>query len=79
MSGACHTQCVCVCVSVPGHVDSAAEEYLRVYNVLDKLADLTRSTVKDPAALSELEHLQQILRGDGDVSSYQLYSPSSDL
>lgn len=58
-------QTVYVYVSVPGFIDSAAEEYLRVYNMLDKLVDLTRSTIKDPAALSDLDNLQKILKGSG--------------
>uniref|UniRef100_A0A8C2ZQ17 PLA2c domain-containing protein n=3 Tax=Cyclopterus lumpus TaxID=8103 RepID=A0A8C2ZQ17_CYCLU len=41
--------------------DDAAEEYLRVYNSLHKLVALTRSTIKDPTALSELDKLQKIL------------------
>lgn len=52
-----------MCVSVPGQIDSAAEQYLRVYNMLDKLVDLTRSTIKDPTALSDLDNLQKILKG----------------
>jgi len=52
-----------VCVSVAGQRDSAAEEYLRVYSGLHKLVALTRSTVKDPTALSDLGELQQILEG----------------
>ncbi|XP_035510259.1 cytosolic phospholipase A2 gamma-like [Morone saxatilis] len=49
-------------LNVPGHVDGAAEEYLRVYNALDKLVALTRSTIKDPAALSDLDKLQKIVK-----------------
>ncbi|XP_051245084.1 cytosolic phospholipase A2 gamma [Dicentrarchus labrax] len=49
-------------LNVLGHVDGAAEEYLRVYNALDKLVALTRSTIKDPAALSDLDKLQKILK-----------------
>lgn len=56
----------CVCVSVPGQIDSAAEDYLRVYNALDKLIALTRSTIKDPTALSDLDKLQKILEGSSD-------------
>uniref|UniRef100_UPI0037E85146 cytosolic phospholipase A2 gamma-like n=1 Tax=Semicossyphus pulcher TaxID=241346 RepID=UPI0037E85146 len=52
-------------LNVPGHVDTAAE-YLRVYNVLDKFIALTRSTVKDPIALSELDKLQKLLE-DADM------------
>ncbi|XP_044037990.1 cytosolic phospholipase A2 gamma-like [Siniperca chuatsi] len=47
-------------LNVTGHVDSAVE-YLRVYNGLDKLVVLIRSTIKDPTALSELDKLQKIL------------------
>uniref|UniRef100_A0AAQ4PRZ5 PLA2c domain-containing protein n=1 Tax=Gasterosteus aculeatus aculeatus TaxID=481459 RepID=A0AAQ4PRZ5_GASAC len=48
-------------LNVSGHVDGAAEDYLRVYNALEKLVALTRSTIKDPEALSDLDELQQIL------------------
>ncbi|XP_029015900.1 cytosolic phospholipase A2 gamma-like isoform X2 [Betta splendens] len=49
-------------LNVPGLVDSAAEEYVRVYSMLDKLVDLTRSTIQDPTALADLDHLQKILK-----------------
>ncbi|XP_056256571.1 cytosolic phospholipase A2 gamma-like [Seriola aureovittata] len=49
-------------LNVPGHIDSASEEYLRVYNNLDKLVVLTKSTIQDPAALSDLDKLQNILK-----------------
>ncbi|KAM8843989.1 cytosolic phospholipase A2 gamma-like, partial [Spinachia spinachia] len=48
-------------LNVSGHVDGAAEDYLLVYNALVKLVALTRSTVKDPVALSDLDQLQKIL------------------
>ncbi|XP_030296630.1 cytosolic phospholipase A2 gamma-like isoform X2 [Sparus aurata] len=48
-------------LDVPGQIDFAAEEYLRVYNALHKLVALTRSTSKDPASLSDLDKLQKIL------------------
>ncbi|KAM9346167.1 cytosolic phospholipase A2 gamma-like isoform 2-T2 [Symphorus nematophorus] len=48
-------------LNVPGHMDGAAEEYLRVYGALDKLVALTRATIKDPTALSALDKLQKIL------------------
>ncbi|XP_047199697.1 cytosolic phospholipase A2 gamma-like isoform X2 [Hippoglossus stenolepis] len=41
--------------------DSDADEYLRVYNTLDKLVALIRSSTKDPTTLSELNTLQKIL------------------
>ncbi|KAG7221963.1 hypothetical protein INR49_028246 [Caranx melampygus] len=49
-------------LNVPGHIDKAAKGYLRVYNTLDKLVDLIRSTITDPAALADLDHLQRILK-----------------
>ncbi|XP_026214340.1 cytosolic phospholipase A2 beta isoform X2 [Anabas testudineus] len=49
-------------LNVPGLVDHAAEQYLRVYNLLAKLVDLTKSTIQDPAALSDLDNLQKILK-----------------
>lgn len=52
-----------VSVSVPGHIDAAAEQYLQVYNALDKLVALTRGTVKEPTALSNLDNLHKILKG----------------
>ncbi|TDH03473.1 hypothetical protein EPR50_G00163690 [Perca flavescens] len=48
-------------LNVSGQIDSAAEDYLRVYNALNKLVALTRSTIKDPTALSYLDKLQKIL------------------
>ncbi|XP_035472102.2 cytosolic phospholipase A2 gamma isoform X4 [Scophthalmus maximus] len=48
-------------LNVPGQVDSASEEFLRVYNTLDKLVALIRSTITDPTALSDLNKLQQTL------------------
>lgn len=56
---------MCVFGSVDGHIDSAAEEFFRIYNTLDKLVDLIRSSTRDPTALSELNMLQKILEGDG--------------
>ncbi|KAL6103500.1 pla2g4c [Pungitius sinensis] len=47
--------------NVSGHLDGAAEDYLRVYSALEKLVALTRSTIKDPEALSDLDKLQKIL------------------
>lgn len=52
--------------SVPGQIDKAAKGYLRVYNTLDKLVDLIRISVTDPAALADLDQLQRILKGTGD-------------
>ncbi|KAM9843162.1 cytosolic phospholipase A2 gamma-like [Aulostomus maculatus] len=49
-------------LNVPGVVDSTAEEYLRVYNAIHKLVALSKSTLKDPTALSELDKLQKILQ-----------------
>ncbi|XP_054463334.1 cytosolic phospholipase A2 gamma-like [Anoplopoma fimbria] len=48
-------------LNVPGQIDSAAKEYLRVYNALDKLVALTKSTINDPAAVSDLDKLQKLL------------------
>ncbi|XP_034450281.1 cytosolic phospholipase A2 beta-like [Hippoglossus hippoglossus] len=48
-------------LNVPGHIDRDADEYLRVYNTLDKLVALIRSSTKDPTTLSELNTLQKIL------------------
>ncbi|XP_028455967.1 cytosolic phospholipase A2 gamma isoform X2 [Perca flavescens] len=56
-------------LQVPGQIDSAAEDYLRVYNALNKLVGLTRSTIKDPTALSELDKLQEILE-DRDMLNH---------
>ncbi|XP_070837673.1 cytosolic phospholipase A2 gamma-like [Chaetodon trifascialis] len=66
-------------LNMPGLVDGAAEEYLRVYNALSKLVGLTRSTVKDPTALSNLDNLQKILEDkvNHNVSGL-LESKSSD-
>ncbi|XP_008296946.1 cytosolic phospholipase A2 gamma [Stegastes partitus] len=43
-------------------IDDAAQEYLLVYNVLNKLTFLTRGTVKDPLAHTDLDNLQKILK-----------------
>lgn len=51
---------------MPGYIDDAAKEYLRVYNTLDKLVALIRSTIKDPTALSELNQLHKILEGSDE-------------
>ncbi|XP_035854849.1 cytosolic phospholipase A2 gamma-like isoform X3 [Sander lucioperca] len=56
-------------LNVPGQVDSAAEDYLRVYNALNTLVALTRSTIKDPTALSDLDKLQKILE-DRDMLNH---------
>ncbi|XP_039679715.1 cytosolic phospholipase A2 gamma-like isoform X2 [Perca fluviatilis] len=56
-------------LQVPGQIDGAAEDYLRVYNALDKLVGLTRSTIKDPTALSDLDKLQKILE-DRDMLNH---------
>ncbi|XP_049426799.1 cytosolic phospholipase A2 gamma-like isoform X4 [Epinephelus fuscoguttatus] len=48
-------------LNVPGYIDTTAEEYLHVYNRLIKLVALTRSTIKDPTALSDMDKLQKIL------------------
>lgn len=60
-----------MCFSVSGHVDIAAEEYLRVYNAIKKLVALTRITIKDTRALSDLDNLQKMLEGS-DYDHYDL-------
>lgn len=55
-----------MCFSVSGRVDIAAEEYLRVYNAIKKLVALTRITIKDTSALSDLDNLQKMLEGSDD-------------
>lgn len=59
--------------SVPGQVDSAAEEYLRIYRTIDKLVVLTRSTINDPTALSELNKLQKTLTGCDNDDPAQIF------
>ncbi|XP_026180769.1 cytosolic phospholipase A2 gamma isoform X2 [Mastacembelus armatus] len=49
-------------LNVPEYTDSAAEEYLRVYNALVKLVDLTRNLIKQPTAVSDLDKLEKILQ-----------------
>lgn len=54
-------------------MDVAAEEYLRVYNAMNKLVVLTQSTIQDPTVLSELDNLQNILEGihdDHDIDDH---------
>ncbi|XP_060946331.1 cytosolic phospholipase A2 gamma-like isoform X2 [Limanda limanda] len=48
-------------LNVSGHIDSDADEYLRVYNTLDKLVALIRSSTRDPTTLSALYMLQKTL------------------
>lgn len=48
-------------LDVSQHVDIAAEEYLRVYNIVKKVIALISSTIKDPSILSDLDNLQKIL------------------
>lgn len=48
-------------LNVPGHMDNAAEQYLRAYSALDNLVTLTRATITDPTALSDLDKLQKML------------------
>lgn len=55
-----------VCCSVSQHVDIAAEEYLRVYNIVKKVIALISSTITDPSILSDLDNLQKILDGIHD-------------
>lgn len=52
--------------SVSGTVHIAAEEYLRVYNAMKKLVALTKITIKDTRALSDLDNLQKMLEGSDD-------------
>uniref|UniRef100_A0A665U025 PLA2c domain-containing protein n=1 Tax=Echeneis naucrates TaxID=173247 RepID=A0A665U025_ECHNA len=47
---------------VSGQVDRGAEEYLRVYGTTQRLLVLTSNTVNDPAAVSDLNGLQKILK-----------------
>uniref|UniRef100_A0A3P8TWZ9 PLA2c domain-containing protein n=1 Tax=Amphiprion percula TaxID=161767 RepID=A0A3P8TWZ9_AMPPE len=49
-------------LNVPEYMDSSAQEYLLVYNVLNKLAILTRGTIKGPAALTDLDMIQKTLK-----------------
>ncbi|XP_074552855.1 cytosolic phospholipase A2 gamma-like isoform X2 [Halichoeres trimaculatus] len=65
-------------LQVPGHVNSAGEEYLRFYMALDKLIALTRSTIKNPSALSELDKLQKVL-ADADKSNQAEYPDQESL
>ncbi|XP_032394010.1 cytosolic phospholipase A2 gamma isoform X2 [Etheostoma spectabile] len=66
-------------LNVPGQIDGAAEHYLRVYNGLNTLVALTRSTIKDPTALSDLDKLQKILEDIANQNeSVWLESKSSE-
>ncbi|XP_040917664.1 cytosolic phospholipase A2 gamma-like [Toxotes jaculatrix] len=49
-------------LNVPEYIDTAAEEYLRIYNTLDKLVVLISSTIEDPTGLSDLNKLQLTLK-----------------
>ncbi|XP_020508491.2 cytosolic phospholipase A2 gamma [Labrus bergylta] len=48
-------------LKVPGVVDAAAAEYVRLYHALHKLVTLTRNTVQDPAAQADLDKLHKLL------------------
>ncbi|GLD61286.1 cytosolic phospholipase A2 gamma-like isoform X1 [Lates japonicus] len=64
-------------LNVPGQVDSAAEEYLRIYRTIDKLVDLTRSTINDPTALSDLNKLQKTLKDKVNLNESALLESKS--
>lgn len=55
-----------MCFSLSGKIDFAATEYLHVYNAMKNLVALTRTTIKDPRALSDLDDLQNILERNDD-------------
>ncbi|XP_030580812.1 cytosolic phospholipase A2 gamma-like [Archocentrus centrarchus] len=59
-------------LNVPGYVDGAAKEYLRLWNILDKLITLTRPTVKDTVALTYLDELKEILEDRVNQSNSEL-------
>ncbi|XP_037649008.1 cytosolic phospholipase A2 gamma-like [Sebastes umbrosus] len=64
-------------LNVPGQIDSAAEEYLRINYAIDALVALTRSIIKDPAALSELDKLQKILNDEVNLNKSALLESKS--
>ncbi|CAK6983849.1 cytosolic phospholipase A2 gamma-like [Scomber scombrus] len=64
-------------LDVLGNVDSAAEEYLRVFNVLDKLIAMTKGTIQDPRALSDLDKLQKILQDKVNQNKSELLESKS--
>ncbi|XP_073350156.1 cytosolic phospholipase A2 gamma-like [Pagrus major] len=49
---------------IPSWLTNNAAEYLNVYNALQKLVAMTRSTIQGPAAFSDLDKLQKILLED---------------
>ncbi|KAM6965855.1 cytosolic phospholipase A2 gamma-like [Tautogolabrus adspersus] len=62
-------------LNVPGQVDAAAAEYVRLFHALHKLVALTRTTVKNPAALSDLDKLHKLLE---DAHSYEVLRNESE-
>ncbi|XP_053194193.1 cytosolic phospholipase A2 gamma-like [Scomber japonicus] len=64
-------------LDVPGHVDSAADEYLRVFSALDKLIAMTKGTIQDPRALSDLDKLQKILQDKVNQNKSELLESKS--
>ncbi|XP_041672664.1 cytosolic phospholipase A2 gamma-like [Cheilinus undulatus] len=54
-------------LNVPGVTNSAAAEYNRLYQSIQRLIGLTRNTVRHPDSLDELNNLQKLLE-DADKS-----------
>nr|XP_054598178.1 cytosolic phospholipase A2 gamma isoform X1 [Nothobranchius furzeri] len=64
-------------LNVPGLIDGAAETYLHVYNALSNLIFLIRGIVKDPAALTDLDQLQQDLEAKVSCDQSELLNSKS--
>ncbi|XP_070703496.1 cytosolic phospholipase A2 gamma-like [Pempheris klunzingeri] len=66
-------------LNVPDHVDDAADGYLRVYIILDKVVALIKSTIQDPIAISDLDKLQKTLEDMANHNeSVWMHSNSSE-
>ncbi|KAM7372608.1 hypothetical protein PAMP_009764 [Pampus punctatissimus] len=64
-------------LNVTGDIDGGAEELLRVFIAFDKLITLTRCTIEDPAALSDLNKLQKILKDNVNQNNSVLLESKS--
>lgn len=58
-----------MCLSVTESLDTAVK-YVRVYNTLQHVVAMTRSTIRDPDSITALDKLQKLLEGKGDEDDH---------